>query len=80
LLELSDREGRERMIDAHSDDPSLRAAAAKVEELLAAHPMATSKARFELFREWLEDNPEHQTAINAYFLNSHAPASSDEKQ
>jgi hypothetical protein len=41
------------------DGPSLLAAAAKVEELLAAHPRATDKARFKMFSEWLEDNPEH---------------------
>jgi hypothetical protein len=56
-----------------SYNPSLSAAAAKLEELLAVHLRATHKARSAMFREWLEDNPQHQRAIDAYFLQQHLP-------
>jgi hypothetical protein len=53
------------------DDLSLLAAAAKVEELLATHPRATEKARFEMFSDWLEDSLERRRAIAAYFVANH---------
>jgi hypothetical protein len=52
------------------DSPSLRAVTAKIETLLAANPKATHKARFKMLSEWLEDNPEHQKSVNAYFLTA----------
>jgi hypothetical protein len=57
----------ERTID---DGPSLRAVTAKIEELLAANPKATDKARFKMLSKWLEHNPEHQKSINAFFLTA----------
>jgi hypothetical protein len=56
------------------DNPSISAAAAKVEELLAPNPTVTDKVRFKMFGEWLKDNPEHLTAIDAYFFNHPSPA------
>jgi hypothetical protein len=52
------------------DSPSLRAVTAKIEMLSAANPKATHKARFKMLSKWLEDNPEHQKSVNAYFLTA----------
>jgi hypothetical protein len=52
------------------DSPSLRAVTAQIEKLLAANPKATDKARFKMLSKWLEDNPEHQKSVNAYFLTA----------
>ena len=51
------------------------AAAAKIEELLTAHPKATDAARFKMFQEWLEDNPEHRAFVIEYFVRKHLPPS-----
>ena len=57
----------ERTID---DGPSLRTVTAKINELLAANPKATDKARFKMLSKWLEHNPKHQKSVNAYFLTA----------